>query len=277
MGARPLVMGILNVTPDSFSDGGRFDSVDAAVAEALRMVALGADLIDVGGESTRPNAAPVSLHDELARTVPVIRALRSQSDVVISIDTTKAGVAEAAVEAGADIVNDVSAMRFDAEMAGVVRRTRVGVVLMHTPGTPTEMDDLATYADVVDEVAKHLEERVREAREHGIAEECIALDPGYGFGKTPDQNYALLAGVGRVVSIGRPVLVGVSRKRHVRAAVGTEPVAVEHGTTAANALAIGGGAQMIRVHDVAAGVACARMVGAILPRRGASESRTHPR
>ena len=270
-------MGIVNVTPDSFSDGGRFADASGACAEAIRMIERGADMIDVGGESTRPNAPPVSLDEELARTIPVIRSLRAASDVPISIDTTKAAVAEAALEAGADIVNDVSAMRFDPAMAGVVARTGAGVVLMHTPGAPTEMDDLANYEDVVAEVVRHLAARVSAARAAGIPDAFIAVDPGYGFGKTPEQNYELLARVDRVVELGLPVLIGVSRKRHVRAAVGTEPVAVEHGTTAANALALARGAHMIRVHDVEAGAACVKMAAAICPRRGAPESRTPPR
>lgn len=271
--ARPLVMGILNVTPDSFSDGGRFSTSDAAVDAALALVDQGADVIDVGGESTRPGAAIVPEEEEIARTEPVIRAIRTRSEVPISIDTTKSSVARAAIAAGADIVNDISAMRFDPRIAQVVAETGAGLILMHTPGRPTEMDALATYDDIVEEVRAHLEERVRAALDAGIAEASLALDPGYGFGKTPEQNYRLLAEVGRVVDLGFPVLVGVSRKRHIRAAVGAEPLGVEHGTTAANTVALAAGAHMIRVHDVVAGAACARMVASISPRKAESGSR----
>ena len=269
-------MGILNVTPDSFSDGGKYTTAAAAVDAALQLIADGADIIDVGGESTRPNADPVSAEEEQQRTEPVIRGIRARSDVVISIDTTKGSVAQAAICAGADIVNDVSALRFDPAIASVVAESRAGVILMHTPGSPTEMDTLAVYDDLVTEVASHLDERVQFARAAGIAADAIAIDPGYGFGKTPEQNYRLLANVGRIIDLGFPVLVGVSRKRHIRAAVGAGASAIEHRTTSANAIALSLGAHMIRVHDVVAGAACARMVARITARRRASGSRTPP-
>jgi dihydropteroate synthase len=269
-------MGILNVTPDSFSDGGRFSSPQEAVASGIRMVEAGADIIDVGGESTRPNADAVSPEEERARTEPVIRGIREHSDVPISIDTTKASVAEAALSVGADIINDISAMRFDPAIAEVAARSGAGVILMHTPGMPSEMDARAIYDDVVSDVVRHLHERVEAALAAGIYSDCIAVDPGYGFGKTPEQNYRLLAEVDRIVALGHPVLIGVSRKRHIRASVGAAPHAVEHGTTSANALALSKGVHMIRVHDVVAGVACVRLVASVSRSRVASESRTPP-
>ncbi|MFT6395820.1 MAG: dihydropteroate synthase [Bradymonadia bacterium] len=259
-------MGILNVTPDSFSDGGRFTSTGGAVAAALEMIRLGADIIDVGGESTRPDAAPVSVDEEISRTAPVVRALRALSPAVISIDTTKAAVAEAAMEAGADIINDVSAMRFDPAMASLAAQAEAGVILMHTPGRPDEMGARAVYEDVVEEVRAHLLERAHAVECAGVPRESIALDPGFGFGKTPAHNYELLMGVDRIVALGFPVLVGVSRKRHIRAAVGMEALAVEHGTTTANTAALLRGCHMVRVHDVEAGVACVKMAAALMGR-----------
>ncbi len=260
---RPLVMGILNVTPDSFSDGGRFSGTEDAVKAALGMVELGADIIDIGGESTRPNAQPVSEREEIARTEDVVRELRGRSSVVISIDTTKAAVAEAALLAGADIVNDVSAMRFDPRMAVVAAEHGAGVVLMHTPGRPDEMGSRAEYSDVTEEVRSHLFERALAVEQAGVPRDAIALDPGFGFGKTPAQNYELLLGTPRIVDLGYPVLLGISRKRHIRAAVGTAQKAVEHGNTVAHTAGLSAGAHMIRVHDVEAGVACTAMVAAL--------------
>lgn len=264
-------MGILNVTPDSFSDGGRYLEADAAVRAALRMLDSGADLIDIGGESTRPGAEPVSADDELARVIPVLRALREATDAVLSIDTTKARVAEAAVEAGADIVNDISGGTFEPEILRVVASAGAGYVAMHTPGRPTEMNALAEYADVVTDVARALSERLGAAIDAGIATEFIALDPGFGFGKTAEQNYALLHSIDAVHALGRPVLVGVSRKRMIREVVGTEADAVEHGTTAAGAIAAVRGPTILRVHDVLAGRAAADITGAV--QRASNRSR----
>lgn len=261
---RAAVMGVLNVTPDSFSDGGRFADADEAVEAALAMVAEGADIVDVGGESTRPGAAPVPLEEELRRVVPVVRGIRAASEVVVSVDTSKAAVARAAAEAGADIVNDVSAGTFDPAMLDACAAAGVGVVLMHTPGRPDAMDRLARYEDVVEEVRAFLGGRVEAALRAGIAADGIAVDPGFGFGKDPAANYALLRGLDRIGSLGRPVLVGVSRKRMIRAVVGTEVHALDHGTTAIGALALAGGASILRVHDVAAGRACVAMCAAAL-------------
>lgn len=252
-------MGVLNVTPDSFSDGGQHFAAADAVGAALAMVAAGVDIIDVGGESTRPGAARVALDEELRRTVPVVEALRSQSDVVLSIDTSKAEVARAALDAGADIVNDVSGFTFEPAIADVTAEAGAGAVLMHTPGRSDVMDGLATYEDVVADVCSALRASADRALAAGVSADAIAVDPGFGFGKTPAQNYALLRGLPRVVALGYPVLVGMSRKRMLRAVAGDAHEALEHATTAADTLAASVGAAIVRVHDVPAAVAAARV------------------
>lgn len=205
-------MGVLNVTPDSFSDGGSFPDCTAAVAHALSLVRDGADIIDVGGESTRPGALAVDLDEELRRVVPVIRALRAQSDVLISIDTSKAEVAREAVAAGADIINDVSALLGDPSMPDVAAQSGAGVVLMHMRGDPRTMQQSPHYTDVVAEVAEFLGQRMEALVRCGMAVESLAIDPGIGFGKKPEHNRALLQKVGTFAALGRPVLIGVSRK-----------------------------------------------------------------
>jgi dihydropteroate synthase len=207
-----LIMGVLNVTPDSFSDGGSFLDRAAAVAHALDLAAQGADIIDVGGESTRPGAEAVGVDEELRRVVPVIRELRQRSDVLISIDTSKAAVAAAAVEAGADIVNDVTALLGDPEMPAVAARSGAGVVLMHMQGEPRTMQKCPHYTDVVAEVSEFLRQRISAAVGCGMAVERLAIDPGIGFGKKPEHNRALLQSLPAFTALGRPVLIGVSRK-----------------------------------------------------------------
>ncbi len=247
---RPQVMGILNVTPDSFSDGGDHLAVDDAVKAALRMQAEGAAFIDIGGESTRPGAAEVPEDAEIARVVPVIKALRAQSDVAISIDTRKAAVAAAALEAGATFVNDVSAFRFDPDLASVVARARVPVCLMHSIGTPETMQDQAAYGDVVQEVYDHLAERIAVAEAAGIARAQIVVDPGIGFGKTLAHNLALIKGLHRFQALGCPVLLGASRKRFIGTISGTEAAKDRLGGSLAVALeGVRQGVQILRVHD----------------------------
>ena len=250
LGARPLVMGILNVTPDSFSDGGRFLDPAQAIAHALALEAAGADLIDIGAESTRPGAAPVSLEEEMARLWPVLDGLRGRLAVPLSIDTTKAVVAEGALERGAEIVNDVSGGRFDAGLWPVVAAHGAGYVLTHSRGTPETMRDETDYADVVAEVAAALREGLARAGAAGIAPERIALDPGFGFAKTAGQNWALLAGLGAVAAPGRPVLVGLSRKSFLKSIAGEELLQVSTGV--AETVAALRGAHLWRTHDVAA-------------------------
>jgi len=254
---RPLVVGVLNVTPDSFSDGGRFAAIDAAVAHAETMVAEGADIIDIGGESTRPQGAtPVGLTEELWRVMPVLRELRrALPETPISVDTVKADVAAAALDEGAQIVNDVSGFRLDPRMAATCAARRAGVVLMHSRGGVSEMATyrVASYSDVVDEVFGELRARVDVARAAGVDDECIAVDPGIGFSKRSEHSLAILAALPRLAAWGYPVLVGVSRKRFVGEITGvTEPADRVYGTTGANVAALDRGATIFRVHDVRA-------------------------
>ena len=246
----PAVMGVINVTPDSFSDGGDFLQPQRAAEHGLSLHRQGADLIDIGGESTRPGAEPISAERELARVVPVIELLRAQAPVAISIDTMKAEVARAAIAAGAGFVNDVTALRHDPDMAGVVRDAGVPVCLMHMQGTPRTMQDDPRYADVVAEVCEFLLERAQFAESQGIARELICLDPGIGFGKTIDHNLTLLRRLDRVVALGYPVLIAVSRKRFLGRITGRAERERTAGTVAANLAAFARGAWMFRVHDV---------------------------
>ena len=246
---RPSVMGVLNVTPDSFSDGGLFVDPTQAIAHGKRAIDEGAVLVDVGGESTRPSAEPVSSEDEIARVEPVLVGLRG---LATSIDTSKAAVARRALDLGAELVNDVTALRGDPEMAGVVADGDAFVCLMHMQGEPRTMQVAPRYDDVVSDVLAFLEERVAFAVENGIAEERIAVDPGIGFGKTPDQNLELLRRLDELSTLGRPVLVGISRKSTLGKILG-DPSATT-GTVAASVgaavVAFERGASMIRAHDV---------------------------
>ena len=244
-----LVMGIVNVTPDSFSDGGLFLRAEDAVAQGRRLLGEGADLVDVGGESTRPGAAPVTAEEEIARTAPVVRQLSPHGRV--SIDTTKVAVAEAALSAGAKYVNDVSAFRFEPELAGLVADAGVECCLMHMRGEPRTMQDAPRYEDVVDDVKAHLEERLEFATAEGVREERIHLDPGIGFGKTLEHNLELLRRLDEIVALGRPVLVGTSRKSFLGKLTGRGVDERVPGTIATNVLALAAGARIFRVHDVA--------------------------
>ena len=252
---RPIIMGILNVTPDSFSDGGQFNTVPEAVEHARQLVALGADIIDVGGESTRPQGArQVSVEDELNRVVPVIRVLVEElPKTLISVDTNKSVVAMSALRAGAAIVNDVSGFRLDPRMAEVCAAGNAGVVLMHSRGGVADMATYthAEYGNVIDEVRRELDERIRAAREAGIPDERIAIDPGVGFAKRGAHSLAVLSRLGELSALGFPVMVGVSRKRFI-AELTDEPVPANRvaGTVAANVAALERGARIFRVHDV---------------------------
>jgi len=258
----PAVMGILNVTPDSFSDGSRYVDPGHAVEHAIGMARAGAHIIDIG-ESTRPGADEVSSEDELSRVLPVIRALRGKLDRPISIDTRKASVARAALDEGATIVNDVSAMEFDPAMAKTVADARAAVILMHMRGTPATMMRLARYRDVVGEVREYLAGRARVAVAAGIARSRIILDPGIGFAKTATHNLQLLSALPHLCKLGYPVLVGVSRKRFVRRIAGESDSDLLFGTAAAVALAIAGGAAIVRVHDPGPMAAVVRMASAL--------------
>jgi dihydropteroate synthase len=245
-------MGVVNVTPDSFSDGGQFLDADAAVEHGLRLTAEGADILDVGGESTRPGADPVSEDEELGRVVPVIERLASDGRARLSIDTTKVAVARAALDAGASLVNDVSAFRFDPGMAALVAETGVGCCLMHMLGKPRTMQEAPRYDDVVSEVKAFLEERLAFAVSEGVDEERVWLDPGIGFGKTVEHNLELLRRLDEIVAIGRPVVVGTSRKSFLgKLAGGRDEGERLPGTIATNVLALERGASVFRVHDVA--------------------------
>jgi dihydropteroate synthase len=243
------LMGIVNVTPDSFSDGGRFLAPDRAVSHARALVADGADLLDVGGESTRPGAREVSADEELARVAPVLAGIEGVG-VPVSIDTAKANVAAAALDAGAEIVNDVTALRSDPEMASLCADRGCDVVLMHMQGTPRTMQDDPTYDDVVEDVKTFLAERVEFAMGEGIEEARIWVDPGIGFGKTVRHNLELLHRLGELRTLGRPVVVGASRKRFIGTLTGREVDDRIGGTIASNVLAAMAGADVLRVHDV---------------------------
>jgi dihydropteroate synthase len=246
-----MVMAIVNVTPDSFSDGGKYYDTSLAVERALQAVAAGADILDIGGESTRPNAEPVSLADELRRVVPVVAEVAKQVRVAISIDTMKAEVARQCVAAGAHIINDVSGFR-DPAMIAVARDTHAGVIAMHMPGTPQTMLQLSHYGDVVAEVRGYLEERLRVLGESGIPPEAVCLDPGIGFGKTLEHNLQLLANLNAVADLGRPICLGVSRKGFIGKLCTRELHERDAGSLAVACIsAARGHSHVLRVHDVA--------------------------
>ncbi|MFA0440498.1 dihydropteroate synthase [Vibrio sp. 10N.286.49.C2] len=245
---RPLVMGILNVTPDSFSDGGKFNSIENALVQAASMIQSGVSIIDVGGESTRPGAPEVTLEEELARVIPVIKAIREQSDVWISIDTSKAEVMRAAVDAGADIINDVRALQEPGALE-VAAAANVPICLMHMQGQPKTMQANPSYDDLLGDVQVFLEERVAACEAIGIKREKLILDPGFGFGKTLDHNYHLLAHLDKFQQFGLPVLAGMSRKSMVFKLLDKMPHDTMVGSVTCAALAAIKGAQIIRVHD----------------------------
>ena len=258
-----LVMGIVNVTPDSFSDGGKFFSTEAAVEHGLQLIEQGADILDIGGESTRPNAEPVSEAEELRRVIPVIEQLASRVKIPLSIDTMKPAVARAALQAGASIVNDVAANRKDGEMWRVVAESGAGYVAMHMQGTPAMMQLNPTYSDVVSEVEDFFEERLQSLNASGVSTDQVALDVGIGFGKTLEHNLALLRALNRFTRFARPLIIGVSRKSFIKKLLGTDTAALPASLACAS-LAVENGAKIIRAHDVAETVNAIRMTEAIL-------------
>jgi len=262
-----MLMGIVNVTPDSFSDGGQFLDSAAAVARGAEMAAQGADIIDAGGESTRPGAQPVSEAEELRRVLPVIQRLAAQVKVPISIDTRKPAVARAALQAGASLVNDIGAGRADDEMWRAVAEANAGYVCLHMQGTPTTMQLNPAYGDVVQEVRDFFVERLERLKHAGVEAVQVVLDPGIGFGKTLEHNLQLLAGLGRFTTLERPVLLGVSRKSFIGKLLGVEVPARLPAALACACLAVEAGAQMIRAHDVAETSQAVRMAEAILARK----------
>ena len=271
--AAPLVMGVLNVTPDSFSDGGKYADPKTAVARARAMIAEGADIVDVGAESTRPGSTPVPAEEQIARAVPVIEAIRARDDrVAISIDTCLAPVASAALAAGANIVNDISAMRHDPAMVELVASSGCVVVLMHMRGTPTDMQAGGgpVYDDVIEEIGAFLTERRDVAVVRGVDRSRIVFDPGIGFGKRVEHNLTILRHLGRFVSLGQPLLIGASRKSFIGHTLGAEdPANRLAGSLACAAMAVTAGAAIIRCHDVKETVDVVRMYGAVGQAEGA--------
>lgn len=263
---RPLIMGVVNVTADSFYDGGRYVVPERAIAHALELVKQGADIIDIGGESTRPGSSPVSEDDELARIIPVVEGLAHRVNVPISIDTTKSRVARLALDIGASIINDVSALRHDPAMASVIIKSGAAVVLMHMQGTPQTMQRAPHYSDVGAEVSQFFEERVETALLAGIPRTNIILDPGFGFGKLLLHNLELLRGLTSLAMLDCPLLVGLSRKGFIGDIVDRPVDQREWGTAAAVALAVDRGAHIVRVHDVAMMIDVVKMAAALSPR-----------
>ena len=265
-GERTLVMGVLNVTPDSFSDGGEFFSLDRAVTHAEQMIAEGADIIDIGGESTRPGSAFVTGEEELQRVIPVIERLAAKSPVPISIDTTKSSVARAAIAAGAEIVNDISGLRFDPSIADEAAKAKAGLVLMHSRGTPKTMQQLPPVDDIMSEVIGELRRSVLVAEERGVARERIAVDPGIGFGKTLAQNVELIAKLDQLVIAFAefPIMIGTSRKSFIGKLLGGVPPDERlHGTIASVVASVLKGAHIVRVHDVKAAVDALKVADAV--------------
>ncbi|MGY1425412.1 dihydropteroate synthase [Lysobacter sp. A289] len=260
---QPRVMGIVNVTPDSFSDGGQHDTLEAAVAHGLRLASEGADILDIGGESTRPGADDVAVEEELRRVVPVVERLARETTLPISVDTSKPEVMRAAVEVGAGLINDVYALRQDGALA-TAAELGVPVVLMHMRGEPRSMQEAPLYDDVVAEVHRFLAERIFSAEMAGIAKARIVIDPGFGFGKTLAHNLELLARLEQLVELGVPVLAGLSRKRAIAELTGREPMEERvSGSVAAHLIAAQRGARLVRVHDVAATVDALKVWNAV--------------
>jgi len=262
-----LVMGIVNVTPDSFSDGGQFLQPEAAVTHGLELVAEGAEIIDIGGESSRPGAAPVEEAEELRRVIPVIEQLAVRMRVPISVDTAKPAVARAALQAGASLINDVQANRADDAMWRVVSEFGAGYVCMHMQGRPATMQSNPVYADVVREEREFFLDRIQRLKDCGIGPEQLILDPGIGFGKTLEHNLQLLAALSNLTELGRPVLLGVSRKSFIGKLLGTQPGQRLPATLACECLAVEAGVQLIRTHEVAASLQAIRMAETILAER----------
>ena len=245
-------MGVLNITPDSFSDGGLYFNQEKAIARALELAEEGADIIDVGGESSRPGSDPIPENEELRRVIPVISELKKKTRTLISIDTTKAGVAEAALGAGADIVNDISGLQFDSRMASLIAQKDIPAVLMHMKGSPKDMQDNPHYNDVVGEVKAFLRDRIRAAQSCGIKKEKIIIDPGIGFGKRFEDNLALINRLQELADLNQPLLIGVSRKSFIGRILNLPPQERVEGTIASAILSILHGAHILRVHDLKA-------------------------
>ena len=270
MGRRTRVMGVINVSPDSFSGDGLFLNADEAIACGLEMARCGADFIDVGGESTRPGASPVSAEEELERVAPVITALRRQTDVLLSADTAKAAVAKWALEQGVEIINDISGLTSDPTIAKITARANAGLILMHMKGTPRTMQKDPTYEDVASEVRDFLAEASSQAEAAGVAPDSILVDPGIGFGKSAEHNLQLINRLGSLSAIGKPILIGTSRKSFIGRLLGVPVEERIQGTSASVAASILRGAHVVRVHDVPEMIQVARLTDAILNETGAT-------
>lgn len=252
LGPKTWIMGVLNVTPDSFSDGGQYLNKDKAVERGLRLIEEGSDIIDIGGESTRPGSEPIPAEEEIRRVIPVIKALREKTETLISVDTTKSEVAQASLDAGADIINDISSLRFDAGMAPLAAERGVPVILMHMKGMPKTMQVKPYYEDVLLEVRSFLEERIHEAQAAGIKRERIIIDPGIGFGKRLEDNLTLINKLHVLGELDRPILIGTSRKSFIGNILDLPPQERLEGSIASSILSMAHGAHILRVHDVAA-------------------------
>ena len=266
-GERTLVMGVLNVTPDSFSDGGHFFSLDRALAHAEQMIEEGADIIDIGGESTRPGSEFVSEDEELRRVIPVIERLAASASIPLSIDTTKSSVARAALQAGAEIVNDISGLRFDPAIADEAAKAKAGLVLMHSRGTPKTMQQLPPVNDIMSEVVNGLRTSIEITAEHGVPPESIAIDPGIGFGKTAEQNLELIAKLGQLAREFPefPIMIGTSRKSFIGKLLNNAPPGERlYGTVATVVASVLKGAHIVRVHDVKAAVEAVSVINAVV-------------
>jgi dihydropteroate synthase len=272
LGARTHVMGILNVTPDSFSDGGRFFRREQAIEQGLAMARDGADIIDVGGESTRPYSERITKEEELDRVIPVVEGIRKELRIPISVDTLKAEVAREALRAGASMVNDISALRFDPGMTALVAEANIPVVLMHMKGTPDSMQDKPVYRNLIQEIIDFLEAAVDRAVQGGIRREMVIVDPGIGFGKTFDHNLEIIRELSRFRCLGRPVLLGSSRKAFIGHILDRPAHERDPGTMATVAAAVMNGAHMVRVHDVKRAVETVRVIDAIKRGKVASPS-----
>ncbi len=247
---QPLIMGILNVTPDSFTDGGKFLDTNTAVDHAIDMIADGADIIDIGGESTRPFSDPVSEREELSRVISVIKKLREKTDTVISIDTTKSSVADNACNIGADIVNDISGLSFDRRMIDIIIKHDCPIILMHILGNPKTMQDNPSYDNLISDINNHLLDRANFALNKGVKKHNIILDPGIGFGKTIDDNFSIINNMDQLNDLGYPVLIGVSRKSFIGKALDVDEDNRIEGTIASNIIALDRGCKIFRVHDI---------------------------
>ena len=263
-GAAPVLMGVLNVTPDSFYNGGRYLDMERAKAQVHELTSAGAALLDIGGQSTRPGSEEVPLDEELRRVIPAIEAAREITPLPISVDTYRSAVAQEALDTGADLVNDISALRADHGMAALVAKRDVPIIIMHMRGTPRTMQENPTYEDLISEITAYLREGIRKAQSAGIREEQIVIDPGIGFGKTLEHNLEILNRLSEFRSIGRPILIGPSRKSFIGKVLGREPEGRLFGTAAAVAACVAGGAKIVRVHDVREMMDVANVMAAIL-------------